>query len=30
MRRAVYPGSFDPFTFGHLDVLERAKGLLMR
>lgn len=27
MRRAVYPGSFDPFTFGHLDVLERAKGL---
>ncbi len=27
MRRAIYPGSFDPFTFGHLDVLERAKGL---
>jgi pantetheine-phosphate adenylyltransferase len=21
---AVYPGSFDPLTFGHLDVLERA------
>lgn len=25
--KAVYPGSFDPFTFGHVDVLERAKGL---
>jgi pantetheine-phosphate adenylyltransferase len=23
-RRALYPGSFDPFTNGHLDVLERA------
>ena len=21
---ALYPGTFDPFTFGHLDVLERA------
>lgn len=21
---AVYPGTFDPMTFGHLDVLERA------
>lgn len=27
MRRAIYPGSFDPFTNGHLDVLERATGL---
>ena len=24
MRVAVYPGSFDPFTNGHLDVLERG------
>jgi pantetheine-phosphate adenylyltransferase len=24
IRRAVYPGSFDPITFGHLDVIERA------
>lgn len=24
MRTAVYPGSFDPVTFGHLDVIERA------
>ncbi len=23
-RRAVYPGSFDPVTFGHLDIMERA------
>jgi pantetheine-phosphate adenylyltransferase len=24
---AVYPGSFDPITNGHLDILERASGL---
>ena len=24
---AVYPGSFDPPTLGHLDVLERARSL---
>lgn len=24
MKIAVYPGSFDPFTLGHLDVLKRA------
>ena len=24
MKIAVYPGSFDPFTNGHLDVLERG------
>lgn len=24
MSRALYPGSFDPFTNGHLDVLDRA------
>ena len=23
-RTAIYPGTFDPVTFGHLDVLERA------
>jgi pantetheine-phosphate adenylyltransferase len=27
MRRAIYPGSFDPITNGHLDVLQRASGL---
>ncbi|MEV1143581.1 pantetheine-phosphate adenylyltransferase [Micromonospora sp. NPDC049799] len=25
--RAVYPGSFDPFTPGHLNVVSRARGL---
>lgn len=24
MRTAIFPGSFDPFTLGHLDVLESA------
>jgi len=24
MVRALYPGSFDPFTNGHLSVLEKA------
>lgn len=24
MRTAVYPGSFDPFTNGHLDIVQRA------
>ena len=23
----MYPGSFDPFTYGHLDVVERALGI---
>ena len=27
MKTAVYPGSFDPFTNGHLDVVERACGI---
>ncbi len=24
MRRAIYPGSFDPLTNGHLDIIDRA------
>lgn len=24
MRRAIYPGSFDPITFGHIDIVNRA------
>jgi len=27
MRRAVCPGSFDPVTHGHLDIISRAAGL---
>src|SRR5216110_1410323 len=27
MRRAIYRGSFDPVTNGHLDVIERARKL---
>jgi len=23
-RIAIYPGSFDPFTFGHMDIIERG------
>ncbi|NQU74532.1 MAG: pantetheine-phosphate adenylyltransferase [Candidatus Omnitrophica bacterium] len=23
-RRAVYPGSFDPITYGHIDIIKRA------
>jgi len=26
-RKAIYPGSFDPVTFGHLDLIERALNL---
>jgi pantetheine-phosphate adenylyltransferase len=27
MRTAIYPGSFDPFTNGHLDLVQRAAKL---
>lgn len=27
MKKALYPGSFDPVTCGHLDVIERASKL---
>ena len=30
MRLAIYPGSFDPPTLGHLDVIERAARLFDR
>lgn len=29
-RLAVFPGSFDPLTLGHVDVIERASGLFDR
>ena len=27
LKRAVYPGSFDPITYGHLDIIKRAKEI---
>ena len=27
---AIYPGSFDPLTYGHLDIIGRAVGLFPR
>jgi len=26
-RRALYPGSFDPVTYGHIDLIDRARQL---
>ena len=28
MKRAIYPGSFDPLTLGHLDIIERAAKMV--
>ena len=28
MKRAVYPGSFDPITFGHIDIIERSAKMV--
>ena len=30
MRTAIYPGSFDPLTNGHLDIIQRASKLFDR
>ena len=27
MKTAIYPGSFDPMTFGHLDIIERSSKI---
>ncbi|MDR2901155.1 MAG: pantetheine-phosphate adenylyltransferase [Treponema sp.] len=27
MKRAAFPGSFDPITFGHLNIIERAASI---
>ena len=27
MQRAVYPGTFDPMTMGHVDLVKRASKL---
>jgi len=30
MTKAIYPGSFDPITFGHLDIIRRASRIFDR
>ncbi len=30
MKTAIYPGSFDPVTYGHLDIIKRASRLVDR
>lgn len=30
MRTAIYPGTFDPVTFGHLDIIRRASTMFDR
>ncbi len=30
MRIALYPGTFDPLTFGHMDIISRATALVDR
>ena len=27
MNKAIYPGSFDPITFGHLDIIDRCSKI---
>lgn len=27
MKRVIYPGTFDPITLGHIDVIQRAAGM---
>jgi pantetheine-phosphate adenylyltransferase len=28
MKNAIYPGSFDPVTYGHLDIIKRAADIV--
>lgn len=28
MKRGIYPGSFDPVTYGHIDIIKRASKIL--
>ena len=30
MKVAIYPGSFDPVTYGHLDIITRAAGMFKK
>ena len=27
MKIAIYPGTFDPITFGHIDIIKRASEM---
>lgn len=27
MKKAIYPGSFDPVTYGHIDIIKRAASI---
>ncbi|MBQ6575514.1 MAG: adenylyltransferase/cytidyltransferase family protein, partial [Lachnospiraceae bacterium] len=27
MKRALYPGSFDPITYGHMEIIKRASEI---
>ncbi len=27
MKKAIYPGTFDPITYGHIDIIERAVSI---
>ncbi|MGE5499652.1 MAG: pantetheine-phosphate adenylyltransferase [Syntrophothermus sp.] len=27
MRKVIYPGTFDPVTYGHIDIIKRARDL---
>ena len=27
MKAAIYPGTFDPMTYGHLDIIKRAANI---
>ena len=29
MKKAIYPGSFDPLTLGHLDIIERSARIVV-
>ena len=30
MERAIFPGTFDPVTLGHLDIVRRGRGIFDR
>ena len=27
MKKAIYPGTFDPITFGHIDLIKKALNI---